>query len=78
MVKPIQPSIYTFRRLIEGGFLYVDKTSYLYELVRYAAGVYFLAHPRRFGKSLTISTLEEIFLGNKELFRDLAIYASDY
>jgi hypothetical protein len=78
MLKPIQPSIYTFRRIINGGFIYIDKTRYLYELVRYAAGVYFLARPRRFGKSLTISTLEEIFLGNKELFRGLFLYDSDY
>jgi hypothetical protein len=78
MLKPIQPSIYTFRRIINGGFVYIDKTRYLYELVRYAAGIYFLARPRRFGKSLTISTLEEIFLGNKELFRGLFLYESDY
>lgn len=78
MPKPIQPSIYTFRRIINGGFVYIDKTRYLYELVRYAAGIYFLARPRRFGKSLTISTLEEIFLGNKELFRGLFLYDSDY
>lgn len=78
MPKPVQASTYTFRKIIEGGFLYVDKTPYLYNLVQPAAGVYFLARPRRFGKSLMISTLEEIFLGNKELFRGLWIYDSDY
>ncbi len=78
MPKPVQASSYTFRHIIEGGFVYVDKTQYLYELVHRSIGLYFLARPRRFGKSLMITTLEEIFLGNKELFRDLWIYTSDY
>lgn len=78
MPKPVQASTYTFRDIIENGFLYVDKTRYLYELVRYGKGVYFLARPRRFGKSLMLSTLEEIFLGNRALFRDLWIDSSDY
>ncbi|MEZ4709296.1 MAG: ATP-binding protein [Caldilineaceae bacterium] len=78
MPKPVQASTYTFRNLIEGGFLYVDKTRYLYELVHPASGIYFLARPRRFGKSLMISTLEEIFLGNRELFKGLWIDTSDY
>lgn len=78
MPKPIQASSYTFRTLIEGGYLYVDKTRTIYELVRGASGIYFLSRPRRFGKSLLISTLEEIFLGNQELFRGLWLYESDY
>jgi hypothetical protein len=78
MLKPVQASSPTFRDIIEGGFLYVDKTRYLYELVRYSKGIYFLSRPRRFGKSLTISTLEEIFKGEKALFRDLWLYKSDY
>ncbi len=78
MPKPVQASTYNFRRIIEEGFLYVDKTRQLYELVRYGIGIYFLARPRRFGKSLLISTLKEIFQGNKELFQDLWIYESDY
>ena len=78
MPKPLQPSTHTFRDLIEGGFLYVDKTRYLYDLVRYTKGIYFLARPRRFGKSLMISTLAEIFKGNRELFRGLWLYESDY
>ena len=77
MPKPVQASTYTFRKIIEGGFLYVDKTEHLYKLVHPASGVYFLARPRRFGKSLMISTLEEIFLGHKELFQGLWIYESD-
>lgn len=78
MLKPVQASRPTFRDIIEGGFLYVDKTRDLYELVRYSKGIYFLARPRRFGKSLTISILEEIFKGEKELFRGLWLYTSDY
>ncbi len=78
MPKPVQASSYTFRHIIEGGFLYVDKTQYLYELVRPATGTYFLARPRRFGKSLMLSTLEEIFLGNQDLFKGLWIDGSDY
>ena len=78
MPKPVQASTYTFRDIIENGFLYVDKTHYLYEMVRYGKGVYFLARPRRFGKSLMLSTLEEIFLGNRALFRGLWIDSSDY
>ncbi len=78
MAKPIQATTYTFRKIIESGFLYVDKTRYLYDLVRYPAGTYFISRPRRFGKSLTVSILEEIFRGSKELFQGLWIYDSDY
>lgn len=78
MAQPIQATSYTFSKIIEGGFLYVDKTRYLYELVQRPLGTYFIARPRRFGKSLLISTIEEIFRGNQELFRGLWIYDSDY
>ncbi len=78
MTKPIQSSTYVFRDLIESGYLYVDKTPTIYELIRYPKGIYFLSRPRRFGKSLLISTLTEIFRGNKELFKGLWLYESDY
>lgn len=78
MLKPLPIGEQTFRKLIEGGYLYVDKTRLIYEMIRYPSGVYFLSRPRRFGKSLLISTLEEIFLGNKELFQGLWLYTSDY
>ena len=78
MPKPIQASSYTFREIIEGGFIYVDKTRHIYELIRYNIGVYFLSRPRRFGKSLMISTLQEIFQGNRDLFQGLWLYESDY
>ena len=58
MLKPLPVGIQTFRDIIDGGFLYIDKTRYIYELIRYPKGVYFLSRPRRFGKSLLISTLE--------------------
>ncbi len=78
MTKPVQASTYNFRHLIEGGFIYVDKTRLLYELVNPRAGVYFLARPRRFGKSLLISTLKSLFQGHRELFKGLWIDESDY
>ncbi len=71
MPQPVQASSYTFRDIIEGGFLYVDKTQYIYDLIRYRKGVYFLARLRRFGKSLMVSTLDEVFQG-------LWLYESDY
>jgi hypothetical protein len=52
---------------------YVDKTSYLVELLSSATDTWFFARPRRFGKSLTVSTLETVFSGRKELFKGLAI-----
>ncbi|MBV7339527.1 AAA family ATPase [Chloroflexi bacterium TSY] len=65
MPKPLQPSTPTFQDFIEGGYLYVDKTRYVYELIRGSKGIYFLSRPRRFGKSLFVSTLEAVFRGNK-------------
>ena len=64
--------IQTFDKIIEGGFVYVDKTDLIYSLVKEGM-IYFLSRPRRFGKSLLISTLESYFLGRKELFKGLAI-----
>jgi hypothetical protein len=78
MLKPLPVGIQTFSDIIEGGFLYVDKTRWIYELVRYPKGVYFLSRPRRFGKSLLVSTLEAIFQGRRELFQGLWIDDSDY
>ena len=57
----------TFRTIIEGGYLYVDKTELVYELVRNPVGIFFLSRPRRFGKSLLLSTLAELFRGNRLL-----------
>jgi hypothetical protein len=77
-LKPISTSTPTFRTLREGGFVYVDKTAILHRLVAPYQGVFFFSRPRRFGKSLTISTLAEIFKGNQDLFKGLAIYDLPY
>ncbi len=64
--------IQDFQKLRENGFMYIDKTKYLFDLVK-NGGQYFLSRPRRFGKSLLISTLKQFFLGNSELFEGLWI-----
>lgn len=67
--------IQTFSRLINEGRIYVDKTELIYPLVNgEGAPAYFFSRPRRFGKSLLISTLKSIFEGEKELFKGLYIY----
>ena len=77
-MKPITTSVYTFANLITGGFVYVDKTAMIREMIRPAFAQCFLARPRRFGKSLTVSTLQAIFEGRRELFKGLRIDSSDY
>ena len=64
--------IQSFDQIIEGGFVYVDKTDMIYKLVT-EGKIYFLGRPRRFGKSLLVSTLKHYFLGHKELFKGLKI-----
>ena len=64
--------IQSFEQIREDGYVYVDKTSLVYDLVKNGK-IYFLSRPRRFGKSLLVSTLENYFLGRKELFEGLAI-----
>ena len=64
--------IQSFDKLIENGFLYIDKTDLVYRLT-HEGNIYFLSRPRRFGKSLLISTLKNYYLGRKELFRGLKI-----
>jgi hypothetical protein len=70
MVKKLPIGIQTFQNLIEEGYAYVDKT-------RFVAGIadqnkyYFLSRPRRFGKSLLLSTLRSAFEGRQELFQGL-------
>ena len=64
--------IQSFDQIIEDGYIYVDKTDLVYRLT-HEGKIYFLSRPRRFGKSLLVSTLENYYLGRKELFRGLAI-----
>ena len=64
--------IQSFDQIIERGYVYVDKTNLIYRLVN-EGKIYFLSRPRRFGKSLLVSTLKSYFLGRKDLFNGLAI-----
>jgi len=77
MLKKLPLDIQTFRELRESNYLYVDKTEYAYNLIT-GGRRFFLSRPRRFGKSLFVSTLHEILSGNKELFTDLWIGRSNY
>ena len=61
-----------FEDLRRNKYVYVDKTEYVYRLAQMGK-VYFLSRPRRFGKSLLLSTLKQYFLGNKDIFKGLAI-----
>jgi len=71
-IRKLPSGIQDFEDLRIRGFLYVDKTRYVYELTRDNCP-YFLVRPRRFGKSLFLTTLKQYFLGKKELFEGLAI-----
>ena len=64
--------IQTFEKLRKEGFVYVDKTALVHKMV-HEGNYYFLSRPRRFGKSLLISTLKAYFEGKRELFHGLAI-----
>ena len=69
--------IQSFTSIREGGYVYVDKTAYIWRLVS-RGKYYFLSRPRRFGKSLLLSTIEEFLRGRRELFDGLAISREDY
>ena len=76
-MKKLPLGIQNFKKIVTGGYIYIDKTQYAYELIN-DANYYFLSRPRRFGKSLFLDTIGEIFIGDKELFKGLWIYDSDY
>jgi hypothetical protein len=69
--------VQTFQKIITANSPYADKTEYIYKLLKYPQA-YFLWRPRRFGKSLLLDTMDQLFRGNRELFRGLWIYGSDY
>lgn len=71
-LRKLPIGIQSFEFLRQEGYLYVDKTALIYQLVTMGKP-YFLSRPRRFGKSLLLSTLEAYFLGKRELFHGLAI-----
>ena len=73
MAKRLYPlGIQTFSEIINRNMLYVDKTAYVYNMAQ-SGKFFFLGRPRRFGKSLLVSTMQSYFEGRKELFKGLAI-----
>ena len=70
-IRKMPIGVQDFEKLILGGYVYVDKTRFVYKLAQ--GNCYFLSRPRRFGKSLLLSTLKQYFLGNKKIFKGLAI-----
>ncbi len=72
-MKNLPLSLNTLGKLLHGNCIYVDKTEMAWQLIR-QAGAFFLSRPRRFGKSLFVDTLKEIFEGNKALFKGLFIH----
>ena len=76
-MKKLPLGIQNFREIIEDNCIYADKTKYIYDLI-YNAKYYFLSRPRRFGKSLLLDTIGEVFGGDRELFKGLWIYDSGY
>ncbi|MDY6098221.1 MAG: AAA family ATPase, partial [Bacteroidaceae bacterium] len=71
-LKRLPVGIQTFEKLIKENCLYVDKTAYIWNMIHLSSYI-FLSRPRRFGKSLLVSTLQAYFEGKKELFKGLAI-----
>ena len=76
-MKNLPIGIQTIQEIITKGYIYVDKTQFALELIQKGKH-YFLSRPRRFGKSLFVSTLEEIFKGNRALFEGCHIAQSNY
>jgi hypothetical protein len=72
-LKKLPIGIQAFPKIREDDFLYIDKTQMLYQMAK-DAGAYFLSRPRRFGKSMLVSTLHALFEGRKTLFEGLYIY----
>lgn len=66
----------TFSKIREGTYVYVDKTKYIVQMLENGSQYVFLSRPRRFGKSLFVSTLQAYYEGRKELFEGLALLAS--
>jgi len=75
-MKNLPIGIQTFSKIRdkENNYYYVDKTKFAYDLFKSNLNMVFLSRPRRFGKSLFVDTLKELFEGNKELFKGLLIY----
>ncbi|MGH7599445.1 MAG: AAA family ATPase [bacterium] len=76
-MKKLPVDVHDFHNMITGDHVYVDKTQYIHKMATEGT-YYFLSRPRRFGKTLLVSTLEHLFMGNKELFKGLWIENSDW
>ena len=72
LLRKLPIGIQAFEKLRKGNYLYVGKTEFIWKMA-FASNPYFLSRPRRFGKSLLLSTFEAYFEGKKELFEGLAI-----
>ncbi len=72
MPKKLPLGLQDFRKIIENGFFYMDKTEHVFRIAS-SPGAYFLSRPRRFGKSITVATLHELYNGSRELFDGLWI-----
>ncbi len=77
-MKRIDTGNSSFEKLIKSDNIYVDKTRYLFDLLTDGGTYYFLSRPRRFGKTLAVDTLEQIFKGRRELFKGLYIDSTEY
>jgi hypothetical protein len=77
MTRKLPVGIQDFETIRAENYLYVDKTALIYQMIT-RGQAYFLSRPRRFGKSLLVSTLHAIFQGKRQLFNDLWIGKSDY
>jgi Predicted AAA-ATPase len=71
-MKKLPIGIQTFEKIRDGGFLYVDKTEQIFRLIT-GGGYFFISRPRRFGKSLTLSTIKSVYAGHRALFEGLWI-----
>ncbi len=69
-MKKLPIGISDFKELIKNDYIYVDKTKYIYDILSSSKYI-FISRPRRFGKSLLLSTIEYIYQGKKELFKGL-------
>jgi len=73
MLKKLPIGIETFSEIIDNNMLYIDKTELIYNLLNNYKYI-FLSRPRRFGKSLLMDTIHELYEGNQDLFKGLYIY----
>ena len=71
--RKLPVGVQSFKKIREGGYVYVDKTDIVWELANYGDQYNYLSRPRRFGKSVLVDTLEAYFRGRKELFEGLKI-----